>query len=73
MLLKMKEKKKTSAKGEVSDRLPYEPPRITRREALSAEGEVPDDRLPYEQPRIIYREPLEVVATACVPAPPSSS
>ncbi len=26
---------------------------------------------PYEAPQILYREPLEAVATACVPAPPS--
>lgn len=28
-------------------------------------------REPYEAPRIVYREPLEAVATACTPAPPS--
>ncbi len=34
----------------------------------SSEG---SGREPYEAPRIVYREPLEAVATACTPAPPS--
>lgn len=40
------------------------------RKKTSSQGE-PPEREPYEPPRIVYREPLEAVATACLPAPPS--